>query len=141
MSGRAAAQRAPLCAARGRRIGVFPKRRAALNVWSAHVTLEFRRPFESETGSRPGPMDKNKVIESASKLICFAEDRDVAIRRMQRALGEYVVQGIRTNIPFHRAALAERSFISGEYDTRFVERLLASETGSHRLKKAIEETP
>jgi len=76
-----------------------------------------------------------------AKLIVFAEDRPTAIRRMQRALGEYVVQGIRTNIPFHRAALAEEAFIEGNYDTRFVERLLASETGTHRLKKAVEETP
>ncbi|GHG64440.1 acetyl-CoA carboxylase biotin carboxylase subunit [Comamonas sp. JC664] len=76
-----------------------------------------------------------------SKLIVHAEDRATAIRRMQRALGEYVVEGIRTNIPFHRAALAEESFQEGNYDTRFVERLLASETGSRRLKKAVEETP
>ena len=76
-----------------------------------------------------------------AKLIVYAEDRPTAIRRMQRALGEYVVQGIRTNIPFHRAAMAEDAFIEGNYDTRFVERLLASETGTHRLRKAIEETP
>jgi acetyl-CoA carboxylase, biotin carboxylase subunit len=76
-----------------------------------------------------------------AKLIVYAEDRPTAIRRMERALGEYVVQGIRTNIPFHRAALAEESFCDGNYDTRFVERLLASETGTRRLKKAIEETP
>ncbi|HEX8825347.1 MAG TPA: acetyl-CoA carboxylase biotin carboxylase subunit [Archangium sp.] len=76
-----------------------------------------------------------------AKLIVYAEDRPTAIRRMQRALGEYVVQGIRTNIPFHRAAMAEDAFQEGNYDTRFVERLLASETGSHRLRKAIEETP
>jgi acetyl-CoA carboxylase biotin carboxylase subunit len=76
-----------------------------------------------------------------AKLIVYAEDRETAIRRMQRALGEYVVEGIRTNIPFHRAALADEAFQEGNYDTRFVERLLASETGTHRLKKAIEETP
>jgi acetyl-CoA carboxylase biotin carboxylase subunit len=76
-----------------------------------------------------------------AKLIVHAEDRETAIRRMQRALGEYVVEGIRTNIPFHRAALADEAFQEGNYDTRFVERLLASETGTHRLRKAIEETP
>jgi acetyl-CoA carboxylase biotin carboxylase subunit len=76
-----------------------------------------------------------------AKLITFAEDRETAIRRMRRALAEYVVQGIRTNIPFHRAALLEDAFVRGEYDTRFVERLHASETGTQRLKKAIEETP
>ncbi len=76
-----------------------------------------------------------------AKLIVSAEDRPTAIRRMQRALGEYVIQGIRTNIAFHRAALADESFLGGTYDTRFVERLLASETGTRRLRKAIEETP
>ena len=75
-----------------------------------------------------------------SKLIACAETRDQAIRRMQRALAEYVIQGIRTNVPFHRAALSDESFLSGSYDTRFVERLLASETGTRRLRQAIEET-
>ena len=76
-----------------------------------------------------------------AKLIVYAEDRDLALRRMRRALGEFVVQGIRTNIPFHRTALEEESFIRGEYDTRFVERLHASETGPQRLRKWVEETP
>jgi acetyl-CoA carboxylase biotin carboxylase subunit len=76
-----------------------------------------------------------------AKLIVTADDRDLAIKRMQRALSEYVIQGIRTNIPFHRAALQEESFIRGEYDTRFVERMHASEMGTQRLKKAVEETP
>ncbi|MFN0061970.1 MAG: acetyl-CoA carboxylase biotin carboxylase subunit [Myxococcaceae bacterium] len=76
-----------------------------------------------------------------AKVIVHADDRPTAIRRMQRALSEYVVQGIRTNIPFHRAALADSGFMAGEYDTRLVERLLASETGTHRLRKAIEQTP
>ncbi len=76
-----------------------------------------------------------------AKLIVHAESREVAILRMQRALSEYVVQGIRTNIAFHKAALQEDAFLRGEYDTRFVERMHASETGTQRLKKAIEETP
>ena len=38
-------------------------------------------------------------------------------------------------------ALEEEAFLEGQYDTRFVERLLASETGSHRLRQAVEETP
>jgi acetyl-CoA carboxylase, biotin carboxylase subunit len=76
-----------------------------------------------------------------AKLITYGEDRETAIRKMQRALSEYVVEGIKTNIPFHRAALVEEAFLEGKYDTRFVERLLASETGSKRLRKAVEETP
>jgi len=76
-----------------------------------------------------------------AKLIVTAEDRPTAIRRMQRALSEYVIKGIKTNIPFHRAVLADESFASGAYDTRLVERLLSSETGTRRLRKAVEETP
>ncbi len=76
-----------------------------------------------------------------AKLIVTGQTREIAIKRMQRALSEYVVQGIRTNIPFHRAALEEEAFQRGEYDTRFVERMHASETGSQRLRKAVEETP
>ncbi len=76
-----------------------------------------------------------------AKLIVTAEDRPTAIKRMQRALAEYVVQGIRTNIPFHRAALDEDDFMNGTYDTRFVERLNASEAGTARLKRAIDEAP
>ena len=76
-----------------------------------------------------------------AKLVVYAEDRTIALRRMQRALSEYVIEGIRTNIPFHRAALDEPDFVRGEYDTRFVERLLASETGRQRLHQAVEDTP
>jgi acetyl-CoA carboxylase biotin carboxylase subunit len=76
-----------------------------------------------------------------AKLVVHAEDRETAIRRMQRALSEYVIQGIKTNIPFHRAALAEEAFETGVYDTRFVEHLLASDTGNRRLRQAIEQTP
>ncbi len=76
-----------------------------------------------------------------AKLIVHAEDRPTAIARMQRALGEYVIQGIRTNIPLHRAVLAEQDFVAGAYDTRLVERLLASESGNRRLRQAIEDTP
>ena len=76
-----------------------------------------------------------------AKLVVHADNRAMAIRRMQRALSEYVIQGIRTNIPFHRAALVDEGFAAGRYDTRLVERLLATETGRHRVRQAIEETP
>jgi acetyl-CoA carboxylase biotin carboxylase subunit len=76
-----------------------------------------------------------------AKLIVTADDRPQAISRMRRALGEYVVQGIRTNIPFHVAAMQEEAFVRGDYDTRFVERMHASQTGTARLKQAIDQTP
>jgi acetyl-CoA carboxylase, biotin carboxylase subunit len=56
-----------------------------------------------------------------SKLIAWGESRPQVITRMRRALEEYRIAGVRTNIPFHQTMLATYPFIAGEYDTRFVE--------------------
>jgi acetyl-CoA carboxylase biotin carboxylase subunit len=55
-----------------------------------------------------------------AKLVCWGRDRDEAIERTRRALGEFVVRGIKTTIPFHRRALENRAFLSGRYDTSFI---------------------
>ena len=60
-----------------------------------------------------------------AKLICWADSREVAIARMQRALDEYVVEGIKTNLAFHRRVLRNAAFAAGRYDTRIVEQILA----------------
>jgi acetyl-CoA carboxylase, biotin carboxylase subunit len=60
-----------------------------------------------------------------AKLICWGDSREVAIGRMRRALDEYVVEGIKTNIPFHKRVLANEGFLQGRYDTRIVEQILA----------------
>ena len=57
------------------------------------------------------------------KLICWGETRDLAIRRMQRALGELIILGIPTSIPFHRRVMNETAFRSGQYDTGYLERV------------------
>jgi acetyl-CoA carboxylase biotin carboxylase subunit len=57
-----------------------------------------------------------------SKLAAFAATRDEAIDRMRRALGEYHVGGIRTNLGFHRRVMRHPAFIAGTYDTSFIER-------------------
>lgn len=56
-----------------------------------------------------------------SKLICWGETRGVAILRMRRALDEFRIVGVRTNIPFHQKLLNSPRFMVGHYDTRFVE--------------------
>ncbi|MCH7610472.1 MAG: acetyl-CoA carboxylase biotin carboxylase subunit [Chloroflexi bacterium] len=56
-----------------------------------------------------------------SKLICWGETRGVAILRMRRALEEYRILGVRTNIPFHQKLLNSPRFMAGQFDTRFVE--------------------
>jgi acetyl-CoA carboxylase biotin carboxylase subunit len=60
-----------------------------------------------------------------AKLIVTADSRPAAIMRGRRALQEYVVEGIKTNIPFHKRLLQFEPFVQGRYDTRTVERLLA----------------
>jgi acetyl-CoA carboxylase biotin carboxylase subunit len=60
-----------------------------------------------------------------AKLICWGDKREVAIERMKRALDEYVVEGIKTNIPFHKRVMASPAFIAGRYDTRIVEQIFA----------------
>src|SRR5205085_1956856 len=57
-----------------------------------------------------------------SKLAVWADTRGAAIERMRRALGEYHVGGIRTNLSFHRQVMRHPAFIAGEYDTGFIER-------------------
>jgi len=57
-----------------------------------------------------------------AKLIVHAEDRDAAIRRMRRALDEFVVEGVKTNIKFHRQLMDHPDFQSGKLDTHFLER-------------------
>jgi acetyl/propionyl-CoA carboxylase alpha subunit len=56
-----------------------------------------------------------------TKLIVHEETRKEAIARMKRALGEYRVIGIRTNIPFHRALLENPAFLAGEFNTQFIQ--------------------
>jgi acetyl-CoA carboxylase biotin carboxylase subunit len=56
-----------------------------------------------------------------SKLSVWAPTRERAIARMRRALSEYVVTGIRTNLAFHEKLFAHPEFSAGRYDTGFIE--------------------
>ena len=56
-----------------------------------------------------------------SKLIVWGETRAEAILRMRRALEEYRIVGIRTNIPFHQNLMDSTRYLGGQFDTRFVE--------------------
>jgi pyruvate carboxylase subunit A len=57
-----------------------------------------------------------------AKLIVWGRDRKETIHRMQRALYEYVILGIQTNIPFHKAVMNNPRFQAGELETHFIER-------------------
>ncbi|MDE2962837.1 MAG: acetyl-CoA carboxylase biotin carboxylase subunit, partial [Acidobacteriota bacterium] len=57
-----------------------------------------------------------------SKLVTWAETRSEAVSRMDRALGEYRISGIKTTIPFFRNILAHPKFLSAELSTDFIEK-------------------
>jgi acetyl-CoA carboxylase, biotin carboxylase subunit len=57
-----------------------------------------------------------------SKLVVWGETRQEAIARMRRALGEYVIGGIKTTIPFHQWLMDDEDFLAGHLDTGFIER-------------------
>jgi len=59
-----------------------------------------------------------------AKLIVHAETREDAIRRMARALDEYIVDGIKTTIPFHKRIMANKDFMEGNVDTSFLEKIV-----------------
>jgi acetyl-CoA carboxylase biotin carboxylase subunit len=60
-----------------------------------------------------------------AKLICVGSTRHSAIRRMARALGEYLITGISTTIPFQARIMRDADFVRGDFDTSFVEKMSA----------------
>jgi acetyl-CoA carboxylase biotin carboxylase subunit len=73
-----------------------------------------------------------------SKIICWAETREEAILRMRRALDEYRILGVKTSIPFHQNLISSQQFVSGQFNTRFVEEQFSinkSKKGEEELEK------
>jgi acetyl-CoA carboxylase biotin carboxylase subunit len=60
------------------------------------------------------------------KLLVHADTRAEAIARMRRALDEYVIEGVHTTLPLLRRIVRNSYFVSGEYDTKFLDGLLAT---------------
>jgi acetyl-CoA carboxylase biotin carboxylase subunit len=63
-----------------------------------------------------------------AKLIAFGHTRQEAIARMKRALGEFVIEGVKTTIPFHLKLIGNEEFIRGNIHTSFVDELFSQET-------------
>jgi pyruvate carboxylase subunit A len=71
-----------------------------------------------------------------SKLVSWGKDRNEAIERMRRALYEYVIVGVKTNIPFHVAVMENPRYVAGELDTGFIDK----ETGLlDDIKRIVEQ--
>ena len=71
-----------------------------------------------------------------SKLVSWGKDRNEAIERMRRALYEYVIVGVKTNIPFHMAVMENPRYVEGALETGFIDR----ETGLlEDIKRIVEQ--
>jgi acetyl-CoA carboxylase biotin carboxylase subunit len=64
------------------------------------------------------------------KLIVWGEDRDACIRRLRRALEEFIVEGPRTNIPLHQRIARDPAFETGDYTIKWLERWLEEQRGA-----------
>ncbi len=70
-----------------------------------------------------------------AKVIVWGKDRTDAIERMKRSLDEFVIEGIKTTIPFHQNLLEHEVFVDGVFNTRFLEEykeVLCSDTQEKR---------
>ncbi len=64
-----------------------------------------------------------------AKLITTAQTREEAIRKMKRALDEFVVEGVETTIPFHRQLMRNADYVEGNYTTKFMENFVIEPKG------------
>ena len=62
-----------------------------------------------------------------AKLIVHGRDREAALMRLRRALGEMVVTGVATTIPLHQRLASNQSFIDGDYDIHWLESFVATD--------------
>ncbi|MFQ3305447.1 MAG: acetyl-CoA carboxylase biotin carboxylase subunit [Polaribacter sp.] len=68
-----------------------------------------------------GYMIPSNYDSMIAKLITTAQTREEAINKMKRALDEFVIEGVKTTIPFHRQLMDHPDYISGNYTTKFME--------------------
>jgi acetyl-CoA carboxylase, biotin carboxylase subunit len=74
-----------------------------------------------------------------SKLVCYGETRGEAVLRMRRALEEYRIMGVKTNIPFHQHMLDSHRFLTAQFDTKFVEERFSMDDRemNHEMEAAV----
>ena len=82
-----------------------------------------------DTGVYPGFEISPYYDSMISKLLVWGETRGEAVLRMRRALEEYKILGVRTNIPFHQSIMDSHRFMGGQIDTRFVEERFSMDEG------------
>jgi len=86
-----------------------------------HILLPTGPGVRIDTGVYPGFEISPYYDSLISKMIVYGSTRAEAILRMRRALEEYKIVGVRTNIPFHQNLMDSLRYMAGNFDTRFVE--------------------
>ncbi|MBN2305820.1 MAG: acetyl-CoA carboxylase biotin carboxylase subunit [Anaerolineae bacterium] len=126
--------------ARGRRMG--PSDGVTQNGWAVECRINAEDPFNNfmpsvgqvtvhiaptgpgvrlDSGIYAG-YDVTPYYDSMlAKLIAWGETRGEALLRMRRALAEYKIMGLKTNLPFHQKLIDSTRFLAGRYDTQFIE--------------------
>jgi acetyl-CoA carboxylase biotin carboxylase subunit len=99
-----------------------------------HCLLPTGPGVRVDTGVYPGFEITPFYDPMIAKLIVWGETRAQAILRMRRALEEYRIVGVRTNIPFHQTLMDSHRFMAGQYDTRFVEERFSMEEAEEYRK-------
>jgi acetyl-CoA carboxylase biotin carboxylase subunit len=93
----------------------------------AHLIAPTGPGVRVDTGVYPGFEITPYYDPMIAKLIVWGETRAQAILRMRRALEEFRIVGVRTNVPFHQSMMDSHRFMAGQYDTRFVEERFSME--------------
>lgn len=127
--------------ARGRRLS-FTQEDVKIQGWAIECRINAEDPYNNympstgaittsqlptgpgvrvDTGVFPGFQISPFYDSMISKLICYGKTRAEAVLRMRRALEEYRITGVKTNIPFHQRMMDSHRFLSGSFDTEFVE--------------------
>ena len=79
--------------------------------------------FRVDTALYEGYVVPSHYDSMIAKLIVHGRDRKAAIARLSRALGEFVVEGIKTNIELYQRIVSHEDFVAGRLDTAFLVRL------------------
>lgn len=82
-----------------------------------------------DSGYRAGDTISQFYDPLIAKLVVWGEDRDKALARMQHALDNYEITGVKNNIPFLKRAFDSPVFKSGDYDTHFISKLKEGKNG------------
>ncbi len=89
-----------------------------------------------DTAAYSGWVVPSQYDSLIAKLIVHGKNREEAVRMMKRALDEFIIEGIKTTLPFHKRVFNHPDFISGEFDTGFVEKLFRSEASPEKIRIA-----